>query len=72
MAETEDGRLELKRFATRCQVKQEPTDVSQDLGRSFDRSQAGAAPSAPTPVGEECHQTGWHSAVIGGSLMSHS
>ena len=53
MAETEEGRLELKRFAARRRVKQEPTDASQDLSRSFDRSYSATAPSTPTPVGEE-------------------
>ena len=43
----------LKRFAARHQVKQEPTDVSQDLSRSVDRSYSAAAPWTPTPVGEE-------------------
>ena len=53
MAETEEGRQELRRFAARHQVKQEPIDAPQDLDRFVDRSYSAVAPATPTPVGEE-------------------
>ena len=63
MAETEEGRQELKRFAARHQVKQEPIDASQDLDRSVDRSYSDVAPTTPTPVGEEDMASPVHPAL---------
>ena len=53
MAETEEGREELRRFAARHQVKQEPIDATRDIDRFVDRSYSAVAPTTPTPVGED-------------------
>ena len=63
MAETDEGRQELKRFAARQQVKQEPAEATQDPNRSTDRSYSAAAPSTPTPVGEEDMASPVHPAL---------